>query len=164
MHKFCLTGDVKKAFLQIKVHPQDREAQRLIWYTDLQQGHTATYRFTRVIFGSAPSPYIHGATLTKHLSQYKEKYPEAAKQLMQNTYVDDVQCVADDEKVLFSFREESILIIGERGFNLHKWHSNIPSLEPAGDDQQKTIEETYAKTSVGTKDSGTKILGIQWNK
>ena len=36
VHKFCLTGDVKKAFLQIKTNSQDRDAQRLSWYTVLQ--------------------------------------------------------------------------------------------------------------------------------
>ena len=164
MHKFCLTGDVKKAFLQIKVDSQDQDTQRLFWYSDLQQRQVVPYRFTRVIFGSAPSPYILGATLAKHLNQYKEKYPETVKQLIQNTYVDDVQWVADDEKVLFRFKEESTMIMAEGGFSLHKWHSNVPALESAGDDHQKVLEETYAKTSVGTKGNETKILGIQWNK
>ena len=164
MHEFCLTGDVKKAFLQIKIQPQDRDAQRLFWYTDLQERNTASYRFTKVIFGSAPSPYILGATLTKHLNQYKEQYPETVEQLMQNTYVDDVQCVADDEKELFKFREESTRIMAEGGFTLHKWHSNVAALEAARDDQMNVTEETYAKTSVGTKGNETKILGIQWNK
>ena len=86
MHEFCLTGDVKKAFLQIKIQPQDRDAQRLFWYTDLQERNIVSYRFTKVIFGSAPSPYILGATLTKHLNQYKEQYPVTVEQLMQNTY------------------------------------------------------------------------------
>ena len=164
LHKFCLTGDVKKAFLQIKINSKDRDAQPLFWYTDLQQRHEVPYRFTRVIFGSAPSPYILGATLVKHLSQYKKKYPETIKQLMQNTYVDDVQCVADDEKLLFSFKEEGTKIMAEGGFTLHKWHSNIPALQSTVDDQQKMLEETYAKTSFGTSGDETKILGIQWNK
>jgi len=95
-----------------------------------------------VIFGSVPSPYILDATRTKHLNQYKEKYPETVKQLMQNTYVHDVQCVADDEKLLFSFKEERTKIMAEGGFTLHKWHSNILALQSTGDDQQKMLEET----------------------
>ena len=97
-------------------------------------------------------------------NQYKEKYPETVKQLMQNTYIDDVQCVADDEKVLFRFMEESTMIMAEGGFSLHKWHSNVPALESAGDDQQKVLEETYAKTSVGRNGNETKVLGIKLNK
>ena len=92
MHKYCITGDVQKAFLQIKIHPNDRDVQRLLWYTDLERRDTCEFRFTRVIFGSALSPYILGATLNKHLTQYKENYPTTVEHLLQNTYVDDVQC------------------------------------------------------------------------
>ena len=73
-----------------------------------------------MIFGSEPGPYILGATLTKRINQYKEQYPETMKQLMQNTYVDDVQCVANNEKLLFSFKEESTKIMAEGGLPLHK--------------------------------------------
>ena len=83
---------------------------------------------------------------------------------MQNTYVDDVQCVADDEKGLFKFKEESTKLMAESGFTLHKWHSNVPALEAARDDHTNPTEETYAKTSVGTKGNETKVLEIQWNK
>ncbi|XP_070550021.1 uncharacterized protein [Ptychodera flava] len=36
MRKFCITGDVQKAFLQIRVHEQDRDALRVLWYNNLQ--------------------------------------------------------------------------------------------------------------------------------
>ena len=35
MKKYCTTGDIQKAFLQIKVHPLDRDAQRLFWYDNI---------------------------------------------------------------------------------------------------------------------------------
>ena len=65
----CITGDIQKAFLQIKVDPKDRDALRLLWYENLDSRTVLQYRFTRVIFGSGPSPYILGATLQKHVSQ-----------------------------------------------------------------------------------------------
>ena len=87
----CITGDIQKAFLQIKVDPKDRDALRLLWYENLDSRTVLQYRFTRVIFGSGPSPYILGATLQKHVSQYAEKYPTTTDELLKNTYVDDVQ-------------------------------------------------------------------------
>ena len=77
MKKHCITGDIQKAFLQIKVDPLDRDAQRLFWYDNLEEKRIRAYRFTRVIFGSGPSPYILGATLKKHLSQLTDRYPSA---------------------------------------------------------------------------------------
>ena len=50
MKKYCITGDVRKAFLQIKLDPVDRDAQRLFWYNNLEERKITAYRFTRVIF------------------------------------------------------------------------------------------------------------------
>ena len=83
----CITGDIQKAFLQIKVDPRDRNALRLLWYENLDSRTVVQYRFTRVIFGSGPSPYILGATLKKHVSQYANRFPSTTDELLKNTYV-----------------------------------------------------------------------------
>lgn len=48
-------------------------------------------RFTRVICGSGPSPYILRAARKKHVSQYTAKFPSNLDELLNNTYVDYVQ-------------------------------------------------------------------------
>ena len=58
MHRYCVTGDIEKAFHQIKIGPEDRVAMRLLWFDNLEDRNIISYRFTRVIFGSSPSPYI----------------------------------------------------------------------------------------------------------
>jgi hypothetical protein len=87
----CITGDLKKAFLQVRVNEEHRDAQRMLWYNNLEEMKIVEYRFTRVIFGAAPSPYILGATLQKHVKQFQDEYPETTKALLEETYVDDVQ-------------------------------------------------------------------------
>ena len=62
MQKHCVTGDVQKAFLQIRLHEQDRDALWVLWYDSLASRNIIEYRFTRVIFGATSSPYILGAT------------------------------------------------------------------------------------------------------
>ena len=86
----CITGYMPKAFLQIKVDPQDRDALSLLWYENLVSRTVLQYRFTRVIFGSGPSPYILGPILQKYVSQYADKYPTTTDELVKNTYVADV--------------------------------------------------------------------------
>ena len=44
---------------------------------------------------------------------------------------------------------------------LHKWHSNAMELESYIVDDG---EATYAKETLGTKPSDTKLLGLGWNK
>ena len=164
----CITGDIQKAFLQIKVNPEDRDALRLLWYENLDSRSVVHYRFTRVIFGSGPSPYILGATLQKDVSQYADKYPRTTDELLKNTYVDDVQSGGEQHKELLAIKEESTRIMEEGGFQLHKWHSNIPELEEPqrnGDAAMVSVtSSTYAKQKVGTDPQETKILGVPWNK
>ena len=166
MKPYCITGDIKKAFLQIKISPEDRGALRLLWYDNLKERNIVQYCFTRVIFGSGPSPYILGATLEKHIGQYEEKYPNTVNELLQNTYVDDVQSGGDGKEELLKFKEEATQIMNEGGFQLHKWHSNIPEIEKLSTSEVEEPQEnsTYAKLTVGTQPHESKVLGVPWNK
>ena len=100
----CITGDIQKAFLQIKVDLRDRDAFRLLWYENLDSRMVRQYCFTRVIFGSGPSSYILGATIQKHVSQYADKYPSTADELLKNTYV---QSGGDCVEELINFKKEA---------------------------------------------------------
>lgn len=90
MRKYCVLGDTEKALLQVKVDKEDRNAQRALRYDNLTDRKVMEYRFTRVIFGATPSPYILGFTLQKRVRKFEE-YPETAKALLEDTYVDDIQ-------------------------------------------------------------------------
>lgn len=111
MSTSCITGDIKKAFLQIKLDPADRDVQRLLWYNNLEERKITEYRFTRVIFGSTASPYILGATLRKHISQYREDFPDTVETLLRNTYVDDVQCGGQNKEDLINFKQQATHIL-----------------------------------------------------
>ena len=162
MRRFCTTGDIKKAFLQIRVHEQDMDAQRVLWYDNLTDRNVREYRFTRVIFGATSSPYILRATLQKHIKDYEEEFTTTAKALMEDTYVDDIQGGGDKEEDAATFKEESTKILSTGGFSLHKWHSNVERLNS---EDQTCEEDSYAKSLVGSRgNSGTKILGVQWDK
>ena len=164
---YCVTGDIKKAFLQIRISEEDRNAQRTVWHNDLTDRKVMEYRFTRVIFGATPSPYILGATLQKHVSQYRFDYPEASKALMQDTYVDDIQSGGDSAEALQKFKEEATAIMQEGGFKLHKWHSNIQPLE-SEPDQEEAPSQDEDNIRVVLKESASastsKILGVLWDK
>ena len=124
MNWYCVTGYIQKAFLQIKVDEEDRDAQRTLWYNNLTDRQIVEYRFTRVIFGATPSPYVLGSTLQKHVKQFNKEYPETAKALLEDTYVDDVQSGGDSIAELQRFKDKTTKIMGKGGFTLHKWHSN----------------------------------------
>ena len=58
---YCVTGDIKKAFLRIQISEENRDAQRTVWYNNLADRQVAEYRFTTVIFGASPCQYNLGA-------------------------------------------------------------------------------------------------------
>ena len=59
MNKYCILADIQKAFLQIRLNEKDRDAQRLVWYNNLQERKIVELRFTRVILGAEPSSWIN---------------------------------------------------------------------------------------------------------
>ena len=42
----CITGDIQRAFLQIKVDPKDRDVLWLRWYKNLDSKTVTEYRYT----------------------------------------------------------------------------------------------------------------------
>ena len=59
-----------------------------------------------------------------------------------------------------NLKQKSIKLFSKGGFDLHKWHSNIPSLEK----DNTNSEQTYAKNLFRSNSDHTKILGLVWNK
>ena len=64
-----LAGDIKQAFLQIRVMESDRDVLRFHWVKDKDSSKVETFRFTRVVFGLNQSPFILGATIEEHLQK-----------------------------------------------------------------------------------------------
>ena len=87
------------------------------------------HHFMHAIFGATSSPYILGATLQKHVSEYKDQYPQSTKCLLEDMYVDDIQGGGDKEEQAVAFKEELTKILLKANFPLHKWHRNVESLE-----------------------------------
>ena len=82
----AIFGDIQKAFLQIRIKEQERDALRFHWrineHTDVE-----TYRFTRALFGLTCSPFLLGGVIEQHLNS---EMPEIVRTLRKNLYVDDL--------------------------------------------------------------------------
>ena len=166
-----LAGDIKKAFLQIRIHKSERDALHFHWQTDLNSD-VQTYRFTRVLFGLAPSPFLLGKVLECQLDTWVEKYPEEAERLCRSCYVDDLLTGIQD--IQQAQTQEKIVqeIMSDATFELHKWHSNHPQLEDNpqfalsedGAHPASSEDQTYAKQQLLVKTSESKLLGVNWDK
>ena len=88
-YETLLLGDIEKAFLQIEIRPEDRDAVRFFWLTNPKDPIEPfrTYRFTRVAFGLTSSPSHLAATIQHHLQKTDSPL---AKEVNKNLYVDNV--------------------------------------------------------------------------
>ena len=156
-----LAGDIKQAFLQIVIRETERDVLRFFWVEDLESKKPIIYRVTRALFGLGPSPFLLGGTLEPHLDKFATQYPEQVKEIREGIYVDDINMGGSSIESVRDLKETAVNIFKAGGFALHKWHSNESDLdgEITNDD-----EPTFAKESLGTKPSETKLLGIGWNK
>ena len=82
-------------------------------------------RFSRVLFGLSTSPFHLGGVIDQHLRNLQQNFPNEVEEVKRSLHVDDlitgVTTVVEKKAAQAIFREGR--------FQLHKWHSNLPSLE-----------------------------------
>ena len=81
---------------------------------------------------------------------------------MKSLYVNDVISGTDTVDQCCKLKEVAVLVLGEAGFKLHKWHSNVVKLEAEA--VLRDEGQTYAKEQLGVKPNEAELLGLPWNK
>ena len=122
-----LVGDLKQAFLQISIKPEDRDAFRFLF---TQNGKEEHLRFMRIPFRRETSPFMLGGTLQHHYEQFD--YPELAhtlEMLKVNTYVDNLMCTGTNVEDVEKFKTQATGTLEYGKFTVHKWESNVEKLE-----------------------------------
>ena len=66
----AVSGDLQKAFLQVRIKEADRDAMRFHWRRD-EHTPLPTLRFTRALFGLNSSPFLLGGVVEAHLSNWE---------------------------------------------------------------------------------------------
>ena len=157
----ALSGDLQKAFLQVRIKADDRDALRFHWQ-ESAGAKVETLRFTRALFGLTTSPFLLGGVIDSHLSTWEEREPETVQNLKRELYVDDLISGSTTVKKALEVKAKTSGIFEDACFHLHKWHSNSPELES---DLAPATETTYAKENLKKPDGGaSSLLGLKWNR
>lgn len=149
--RYACTTDIEKAFLNIGLEDEDRDATRFFWLSDPRDPDSAleTYRFKSILFGATCSPFILSATILKHLNSNKCQFTET---LLNDLYVDNIISSFVNESRMLQYFEASRALFDKAGFNLRSWTSN-----------SQTLRELATKLNVSDKDKITKVLGLRWD-
>ena len=159
----AVTGDIRQAFLQIRIRESERDALRFHWRTN-EDKDIEIYRFTRALFGLAPSPFLLNGVLQAHLDTWEKDRPGAVAELRKSLYVDDLVSGGRTVQQAQQNKQESTDILHDATFQLHKWNSNHRELEDSTSAIPEDETQTYAKQQLDSKAEGSKILGLKWNK
>ena len=147
LRRFGYIADIAKAFLQVVVHPCDRDSLRLLWF---EGDHVIIYRFNRLPFGLTSSPFLLAATL-KYLMETNNLGVEEVENITRKFYVDDLVGSEDTEEEVLREKAEVEEVCGEGSMELRKWNSNSIELKGlfSGEDEALPEMET--------------VLGMVWD-
>eukprot|EP00794_Sanderia_malayensis_P017243 gene17243-biopygen14837 len=172
-HPVALVGDIEKAFLNIDIHPQDRDCLRFLWYKDVNaaEPEVRVYRFNWVVFGCNSSPFLLNCVLRHHINKYVEKDPEFVGKLIGGFFVDDLVVSCKDPQEALSLHVKAKERMKEGGFTLRKWKTSDKKLaeeiwQREGEVKQKLEDQSYTKETLGAQvnEKGkTKVLGLAWD-
>ena len=159
LHPFAVITDITQAFLQLVVHPNDRDLTRFFWYHLTDNGTSepittrkrAIYRFKRLPFGLTCSPFLLSATLRELATTRQSQFPTAAPLIDKSTFMDDFIAGAEDDNSIVTIYYELTSLLKQLRFHLSKWATNSSQL----------IEIWRAEGREIT--SNTQVLGISWN-
>ncbi|GFU53663.1 integrase catalytic domain-containing protein [Trichonephila clavipes] len=160
---FC--SDIKKAFLQICLADEHKDAVRFLWSDDEPCVHKRpklhVYRFNRVNFDVSSSPFLLAATIRHHIEKYKHEFPDTVELLDRNFYVDDLISGGNkfEEALQTSRRAKNIMEASV--MDLRKWITNDANLMEQWKKENFNVHPVHETVSLGA--NGTKVLGLSWN-
>ena len=125
MKPVALSGDLKQAFLQVRVRAQDRDSLRFHWIKDKDLSTVEVLRFTRALFGLVQSPFLLGGTIRCLLESMRQKYPTEVAEIEKSLYVDDVISGGETTEAVHSLKAKAVEIFERGKFTFHKLHSPI---------------------------------------
>ncbi|XP_055844957.1 uncharacterized protein LOC129911250 [Episyrphus balteatus] len=157
-HPFVFTADVVKMFRQIWVDDSDCDYQRIVW-RDSPSKEIEHFRLRTVTYGTASAPFLSVRVLKQLAEDYKSEFPNAARVLLEDVYVDDVMTGAKSPKDLIELKSELVTLLSMANLELRKWSSNCwPLLASLPKEQCE-----YSFYDTERSNSYIKVLGMHWN-
>uniref|UniRef100_A0ABD2WWD8 RNase H type-1 domain-containing protein n=2 Tax=Trichogramma kaykai TaxID=54128 RepID=A0ABD2WWD8_9HYME len=153
---FAVKGDIRDMFLKIKIRKEDRDAQRFLWRGE-GTSSIQEYVISSVLFGAKSSPATAIFIKNKNAMNFKEVFPDTARSIEKNSYMDDFLESCDTEEEARSRVKQVIEISCTASWEMHGWASNGRHVLENIDG---VVEENSA---VGVVSSDERVLGLHWD-
>lgn len=156
-YKIAFSADIEKMFRAILIHEEDQIYQKIIWRETADQP-LREYALSTVTYGTKAAPFLAMNTLKQLAQDEGHLFPEAAKILEKDFYMDDLLSGHHSIETAKNLQTDLINLLKAGGFNLRKWCSNHNELLKEVD----TANKDQSGFDFKQKES-TETLGLRWN-
>ncbi|CAJ0591457.1 unnamed protein product [Cylicocyclus nassatus] len=150
-YDYTMVADIQKAFLQIQLPIEHRDATRFLWMKDTSKppigSNIRYYRFCRVPFGINAGPAILNQALLKHLESFTNN---TFREISDMLYVDNVIVEGKNNEELLKKYHESKEVFNKVGMNLRDYLSNSAQVN-----YKIPTHDRATSTNI-------KVLGLHW--
>ncbi|XP_015189831.1 PREDICTED: uncharacterized protein LOC107073654 [Polistes dominula] len=153
--KYLFATDITKMYRQIKIHPDDKDLQRIVWVNE--QHVKSHFQLTAVSYGTKSAPFLAVRTLLQLAEDEGSQYPLAVKPITHGRYVDNIFGGSHTVEQLVETAHQLIRLCHAGGFPLAKWHSTSQQL------LREVSSELGETSGISFDDCDNKILGIRWS-
>lgn len=156
-YKIALVTDIAKMYRQIRVAPEDRKYQRIL-YRFSEKEPIKTFELNTVTFGTKPAPYMAIESTFKLAEAEKEKLPEAARRVKRDFYVDDGLSGSHSIESAKQLQKDLDTLFSSGKLTLRKWASNEARVLENIPIENRALNMTF---EIDKYDS-IKTLGVYW--
>ena len=151
-----VTGDVKKMYHSVSISIPDQHTHRFLW-RDLDESCSPdTYVMTAVSFGDKPAGTIATLALRKTAEMGQEEFPEAARAIIRNTYMDDVITSVNSREEAAKLTKEVEELLEAGGFKMKSWSITGKPTHEEKEAHEEAAREDGQMQSRGQSQEGLK--------
>ena len=152
----AISGDISKMYHRVLIPEADQHVHRFLWRNMETEREPDVYVKTVLTFGDKPAPAMALTALRKTANEETSTYPDAARALKENTYVDDICDSVHSVPEAKKLTSDLDTVLAKGGFHVKGWISNQPLKEDKPDQEEQEMKLLQGHTE-------EKVLGSVWN-
>ncbi|XP_062533692.1 uncharacterized protein LOC134202689, partial [Armigeres subalbatus] len=159
LYRVAISSDIQEMFHQVRIREEDKNSQRFLWRADPSM-KPEVHLMDVATFGSTCSPASAQFVKNRNAELHRQLYPEAAKAIVNDHYVDDYLASFGTEEEAVQVARDVRLVHANGGFSLHNWRSNSREVLKQLDVVQPATNKSLL---LAQSENTERVLGMLWN-
>ncbi|XP_055590649.1 uncharacterized protein LOC129742731 [Uranotaenia lowii] len=157
LHQVMLIADIKQMYRQVLVDDRDTPLQRIFWRNSPEEP-LQTFELKTVTYGTASAPFLATRVLQQLADDENQNFPQAAKILKRDVYVDDLFTGGSSPEEVSELRTQLDHLCRRGGLEFRKFASNVESVLDGVSPERRAIQSSVELAA----DQCIKTLGLHW--